>query len=69
MKINNYLVSALAVVGASTASVAQANIDITASMAELTSTGTTALTAVGTALIGLAVIAVVFKWVKGAIFS
>lgn len=31
--------------------------------------GTAAITAVGGALIGLAALAVVFKWIKGAIFS
>ncbi|WP_079253777.1 major capsid protein [Endozoicomonas arenosclerae] len=46
-----------------------AEIDISAATTALTTDGTTAITAVGTALVGLAAVAVVFKWVKGAIFG
>lgn len=46
-----------------------AAIDVSAPVAALTTDGTTAITAVGTALLALAGIAVVFKWVKAAFFS
>ncbi|KEI70311.1 major capsid protein [Endozoicomonas elysicola] len=46
-----------------------AAIDISAATTALTTDGSAAITAVGTALVGLAGIAVVFKWVKGAIFG
>ena len=56
---------------ASTALISNANaaIDVSAPIAALTTDGTTAITAVGTALLALAGIAVVFKWVKAAFFS
>lgn len=37
--------------------------------ATITTDGTAAITAVGGALIGLAGVAVVYKWIKGAIFG
>lgn len=46
-----------------------AAIDVTAATTALTTDGSAAITAVGTALVGLAGIAVVFKWVKGAMFG
>ena len=46
-----------------------AAIDISAATTALTTDGSAAITAVGTALVGLAGIAVVFKWVKGAMFG
>lgn len=46
-----------------------AAIDVTGATTSLTTDGTAAITAVGTALVGLAAVAVVFKWVKGAIFG
>lgn len=55
--------------GALAASNANAAIDITAPISTLTTDGTTAITAVGTALLALAGIAVIFKWVKAAFFS
>ncbi|MGQ4614235.1 major capsid protein [Acinetobacter junii] len=56
---------------ASTVLISNANaaIDVSAPIAALTTDGTTAITAVGTALLALAGIAVVFKWVKAAFFS
>jgi hypothetical protein len=51
------------------ASPAFAVIDVTAATTSITTDGTAAITAVGGALIGLAGVAVVFKWVKGAIFG
>lgn len=48
---------------------ANAAIDVSGPIAALTTDGTTAITAVGTALLALAGIAVVFKWVKAAFFS
>lgn len=44
-------------------------IDVSAATDAITSDGGTAIAAVGGALIGLASIAVVYKWVKGAIFG
>ena len=44
-------------------------VDVTAIVGDLTTDGTAAITAVGTALLALAGIAVIFKWVKAAFFS
>lgn len=55
--------------GALTASNANAAVDVSATVASLTTDGTAAITAVGTALLALAGIAVIFKWVKAAFFS
>lgn len=46
-----------------------AEIDVTAATGAITGDGGTAIAAVGGALIGLAGTAVVFKWIKGAIFG
>lgn len=46
-----------------------AAIDVTGATTVITTDGGSAITSVGTALIGLAGTAVVFKWVKGAIFG
>lgn len=51
------------------ASQANAALDISATVTQLTTDGTSAITAVGTALLALAGIAVVLKWVKAAFFS
>lgn len=48
---------------------ANAAVDVSAIVGDLTTDGTAAITAVGTALLALAGIAVVFKWVKAAFFS
>ncbi len=48
---------------------ANAAVDVTAIVGDLTTDGTAAITAVGTALLALAGIAVIFKWVKAAFFS
>lgn len=58
-----------AVVGALAVSNANAAVDVAATVTQLTTDGTSAITAVGTALLALAGIAVVFKWVKAAFFS
>lgn len=55
--------------GVLVASNANAAVDVSATVADLTSDGTAAITAVGTALLALAGIAVIFKWVKAAFFS
>lgn len=44
-------------------------IDVSDATTSIATDGTAAITAVGGALIGLAGVAVVFKWVKGAIFG
>jgi hypothetical protein len=56
---------------ASAALVSQANaaVDVSATVTQLTTDGTAAITAVGTGLLALAGVAVVFKWVKAAFFS
>ncbi|MQZ29581.1 hypothetical protein F4U02_00950 [Acinetobacter haemolyticus] len=56
---------------ASTALLSNANaaIDVSAPVQQLQTDGTSAITAVGTALLALAGIAVVFKWVKASFFS
>jgi len=55
--------------GVMVASNANAAIDVSAVVGDLTTDGTAAITAVGTALLALAGIAVIFKWVKAAFFS
>lgn len=55
--------------GALAASNANAAVDVSDTVATLTTDGTVAITAVGTALLALAGIAVIFKWVKAAFFS
>lgn len=51
------------------ATASQAAIDVTAATTTISTDGTAAITAVGGAIIGLAAVAVVFKWVKGSIFG
>lgn len=58
-----------AAVGAALVTNANAAVDVAAPVATLTTDGTAAITAVGTALLALAALAVVFKWVKAAFFS
>lgn len=58
------MVGGLAMVGVSNAA-----LDITAPITTFTTDGTAAIGAVGMALIGLAFTAIVFKWVKAAVFS
>ena len=60
---------ALLLVTSAMASSAFAEIDVSAATTAISTDGSTAITAVGTALIGVAALAVVFKWVKGAIFG
>lgn len=55
--------------GLALTSPAFAVIDVTAATTSITTDGTVAISAIGGALIGLAGVAVVFKWVKGAIFG
>ncbi len=59
----------LTVAVAVTTSPVFAAVDTTAATDAITTDGTAAIVAVGGALIGLAGTAVVFKWVKGAIFG
>lgn len=59
-------VASAALVGGSNANAA---VDVTAIVGDLTTDGTAAITAVGTALLALAGVAVIFKWVKAAFFS
>ncbi|MEO4203515.1 major capsid protein [Acinetobacter pittii] len=48
---------------------AAGTVDVTAPVATLTTDGSAALIAIGTAMLGLAAIAVLFKWVKAGFFS
>lgn len=66
MKLRNI---GLAVATAVLASPSFAEVDVTAATTAITTDGGTAIAAVGGALIGLAGTAVVFKWIKGAIFG
>jgi len=50
------------------AGASQAAIDVSAATTALVTDGTTAITAVGLALITLAAVAVLYKWVKAAFF-
>ncbi|MEL4257709.1 major capsid protein [Shewanella xiamenensis] len=67
--MKKYLVSAVALGSAVAASSASAAIDVTAATTAITTDGSAAITAVGGAMLGLAAIAIVFKWAKGAIFG
>jgi hypothetical protein len=60
----------LAVLGASMATSVPANaaIDVSAAVGTMQTDGTSALTAVGTGIIALAGVALVFRWVKAAFF-
>lgn len=51
------------------AGASHAAIDVTAATTAITTDGGGAISEVGQALIGLAALAVVYKWVKGAIFG
>ncbi|WP_299733202.1 major capsid protein [uncultured Endozoicomonas sp.] len=51
------------------ASSAFAEIDVSAATTAISTDGSAAITGIGTALIGVAALAVVFKWAKGAIFG
>jgi hypothetical protein len=63
------IVTATGVVLSVAATVSQAAIDVSAATTSITTDGTAAITAVGGALLGLAGVAVVFKWAKGSIFG
>ncbi|MBW3031006.1 hypothetical protein JGX51_20030, partial [Acinetobacter baumannii] len=58
-----------AAVGAALITNANAAVDVAGPVATLTTDGTAAITAVGAALLGLAGVAVVFKWVKADLLS
>lgn len=60
---------ALAVAVSSVSSLSHAAIDVTAATTVITTDGSAAIGSVGQALIGLAGLAVVYKWIKGAIFG
>ncbi|OEF95279.1 major capsid protein [Vibrio splendidus] len=60
---------ALGVAAASVSSISHAAIDVSAATTAITTDGSAAIGSVGQALIGLAGLAVVYKWIKGAIFG
>lgn len=47
---------------------AMAAIDVTAATTAITTDGTNAITAIGTVIIGLAALSLVFRWAKAAFF-
>ncbi|EJL6328777.1 hypothetical protein NMR38_002902 [Vibrio cholerae] len=51
------------------ASASHAAIDVTGATTEITTSGGAAIAAIGGAMIGLAAVAVVFKWAKASIFG
>lgn len=59
----------LAVVALAPGFALAAPVDVAPAVDQLSTDGTTAITAIGGAVIALAALAVVFKWVKGAIFG
>lgn len=65
------IISLSAVVGTAilASTPAAAAIDVTAATTAISTDGSAAITEIGQALIGLAGLAVVFKWAKGAIFG
>ena len=67
--VSKYGVGAVAFAALVGGSNANAAVDVSAIVGDLTTDGTAAITAVGTALLALAGIAVIFKWVKAAFFS
>lgn len=69
MKTNNILMFLFASVLTVFSGLASAAIDVTAATTAISTDGTAAITAIGGALIGLAGVAIVFKWAKGAIFG
>jgi len=69
MKTSKKVVIALASASVLASVPSFAAVDVTAATTSITTDGTAAITAVGSALIGLAGVAVVYKWVKGAIFG
>jgi hypothetical protein len=60
---------AVAVGTAVAAGVSQAAIDVSAATTAITTDGSAAITAIGLAMLGLAAIAVTFKWAKASIFG
>jgi hypothetical protein len=69
MKTKNVLLFLSAFILTATAGLASAAIDVTPATTAISTDGTAAITAIGGALIGLAGVAIVFKWAKGAIFG
>lgn len=67
--LHNVKTYGLAVTLSAVAVNSNAAVDVTSVVSTLTTDGTTAITAVGTGLLALAGVAVVFKWVKAAFFS
>ncbi len=61
----------LAAAGATafTAFSSNAAIDVSAATTAITTDGTASITAIGGAMLGLAAVAVVFKWAKAAVFG
>ncbi len=67
--MNKFTKYSLAALGTLSVSPAFAEIDVTAATTAITTDGTASITAIGSAMIGLASVAIVFKWAKAAIFG
>ncbi|GLX85848.1 hypothetical protein tloyanaT_21000 [Thalassotalea loyana] len=67
--MKNLLIKSGVVVGATVASTAMFAVDVSTVTGGLLTDGTAALTAVGMALVGLAGVTILFKWIKAAIFG
>ncbi|EHC03943.1 hypothetical protein Sbal625DRAFT_4373 [Shewanella baltica OS625] len=69
MKFSTALVLVASLGVAVVAPSASAAIDVSAATTAITTDGGAAISEIGIAMLGLAAIAIVFKWAKGAIFG
>lgn len=69
MKFSTALVLVFSLGAAAVAPSAFAAIDVSSAATAITTDGSKAISEIGAAMIGLAAIAIVFKWAKGAIFG
>ncbi|EOX4357018.1 major capsid protein [Vibrio cholerae] len=67
--VKQYITRAVALGSVVVASASHAAIDVTAATTQITTDGGAAISTIGGAMIGLAAVAVVFKWAKAAIFG
>ncbi|HDV5479469.1 TPA: hypothetical protein RI770_003428 [Vibrio cholerae] len=67
--VKQYITRAVALGSVVVASASHAAIDVAPAVTQISTDGSAAITAIGGAMIGLAAVAVVFKWAKAAIFG
>ncbi|WP_114808218.1 major capsid protein [Vibrio cholerae] len=67
--VKQYITRAVALGSVVVASASHAAIDVGAAATQITTDGGAAISTIGSAMIGLAAVAVVFKWAKAAIFG